>query len=154
MKQPKNEIGKSVSPDLTKQNWVQTEKQVYNAWADMAMENPMAASLMLRLIGLCDKQNAVGASLETLSVVAKMSVSSIKRAITKLENDNWIQIVKFGKTGRMFIINSRVCWTTSRDKLSTAKFTATIYCDSTDQDEIDNSRKLRVIPQLIVNQQE
>lgn len=154
MKQSKNETGKSVSPDLTKQNWAQTETQVHDAWCEMGIENPMASALLHKLVSLCDKENAVGASLETLSTATKISVSSVKRALIKLEKDNWIQIAKYGKTGRIFILNSRVCWKTGRDKLSTAKFTATIYCDSTDQDEIDNSRKLRIIPQLIVNQPE
>jgi len=150
MKSTKKEIGKSVSPDLIKQNWVQTEKQVHDAWADLIDSNAQAAKLLHKLVALCDKQSAVVISQEALTKITKTSSATVKRSIATLKNENWIQVINIGKGGiKGYVINSRVCWTQGRDKLETAIFTANVYVSKENQSDDENQTELKRIPILV-----
>ena len=79
-----------------------------------------------------------------------MSVSTIRRAVDDLKAGRWIEVVQIGGKGgaNAFIVNSRVGWAESRNKLHLAAFSARVIADKAEQNYIDDA-PLRRIPTLM-----
>jgi len=126
-------------PSLTQsthQTWVQTERAAHEAWGRLTVKSPRAAALMHHLVAQMDQSAAVVASHATLAALCGMSASTVKRAISDLREGNWIEVVQIGGKGGAlaFIVNSRVGWATSRDKLHMAAFTARVLAIGDEQE--------------------
>lgn len=120
----------------TQQTWVQTERAAHEAWGRLTVKSPRAAALMHHLVAQMDQSAAVVASHATLAALCEMSPSTVKRAIADLRAGNWIEIVQIGGKGGAlaFIVNSRVGWAASRDKLHMAAFTARVIAIGDEQE--------------------
>ena len=125
-------------PQLTNERhtWVQTERAAHEAWGHLTVASPRAAALMHHLCAQMDRSAAVVASHATLAALTGMSASTIKRAINDLRAGNWIEVVQLGGKGGAlaFIVNSRVGWAASRDKLHMAAFTARVLAVGSEQE--------------------
>lgn len=137
--------------------WVQTERAAHEAWGRLTMSSPRAAALMHHLVAHMDQSAAVVASHATLAAITGMSSSTVKRAIADLKAGNWIEVLSIGGKGGAlaFIVNSRVGWATTRDKLHMAVFTAKVLAigDEQEQDFL-SAPSLHQIPVLRSGEQQ
>jgi hypothetical protein len=94
--------------------------------------------------------NAVVMPHVVISELSGLSISTIKRALTVLEQGKWIQVLKIGKGKESaYVINDRVAWTQAREKLYTSTFTASIVLNRADQSEKTLSADpLKQLPQV------
>ncbi len=140
-------------PQLTaeRHTWVQTDRAAHEAWGHLTVASPRAAALMHHLCAQMDRSAAVVASHAALAALTGMSASTIKRAINDLRAGNWIEVVQLGGKGGAlaFIVNSRVGWAASRDKLHMAAFTARVIAVGSEQEsghlEAPPLRKLPIL---------
>ena len=137
--------------------WVQTERKAHEAWAWLSMRKPRAAALMHHLVAKMGHQNAVVVSQKTLAKLMGCHLETVKRAITDLVAERWIQVVQLNGPGTVcaYVVNSRVAWGQSRDELRLSMFSAVVVADAEDQDPaaLDNT-ELRRIPMLFPGEQQ
>lgn len=150
MEPRKSRVG-SVAPAASNRvTWVQTERATHEAWGLLTVSSPRAAALAHFLVANMEASGAVVASYATLAKMSGMSVSTIRRAVDDLKAGRWIEVVQIGGKGgaNAFVVNSRVAWSQSRDKLHLSAFTARVIADRDEQTFID-SAPLRRIPTLM-----
>ena len=107
------------------------------------------------LVANMGQDNAVVVSQKTLSKLIGCSVETVKRALSDLTSDNWIEAVRLNGPGTVnaYVINSRVAWSRSRADLKHSVFNARVIADFDDQKELE-SADLRRIPVLYPNEQQ
>lgn len=130
--------------------WIQTDRASHEAWGRLSVSKPRASALMHYLVAQMGHSDAVVASWATLASISGMSVATVRRAISDLRTERWIEVVQIGGKGaaNAIVINSRVAWTQDRDKLRYARFSAEVLARSDEQDMID-LEPLRPIPSLL-----
>lgn len=135
--------------------WVQTERSTHEAWGRLSMRSPRAAAMAHFLCANMENTGAVVASYATLAKLTKMSVATVRRAIDDLKSDRWIEVIQVGGKGgaNAFVINSRVAWAQSRDKLHLAAFSARVIADKEEQQQIDDV-PLRRVPSLYMGERQ
>lgn len=135
--------------------WVQTERAAHEAWAQLVRSNQRAAALLHVLVAHMDQHAAVVASRGTLAALVGYSEATVKRAVSDLRADNWIDVIQLGGKGGVnaYVVNSRVAWADSRDRLGTAAFTARVIARKDEQDAISTA-PLRRIPTLYPGEQQ
>lgn len=149
MKNTKSQIGTPPLAQSKRQTWVQTERSAHEGWAQLVRTNQRAAALLHVLVSQMDSQAAVVASRSTLAQLVGYSEATVKRAIADLKNDRWIEVIQLGGKGGVnaYVVNSRVAWADSRERLPSARFSAVVIARRDEQDRID-SEPLRRIPTL------
>lgn len=143
------QLGSSRPAEKKRSTWVQTERAAHEAWAKLVRTNQRAAALLHVLVANMDQQAAVVASRATLAKLVGYSEATVKRAVSDLRTDRWIEVVQLGGKGGVnaYVVNSRVAWADSRELLPTAVFTARVLASCDEQDRIETS-ELRRIPTL------
>lgn len=129
--------------------WVQTERSAHEAWGKLTMRSPRAAAVMHHLVANMSHQNAVVIAQKTLAKLAGCSLATLKRALTDLEDERWIQVVQIGSNGTVnaYVVNSSVAWGEKRDQMRLAVFHASVVSDAADQSPDRLSRAaLRKLP--------
>lgn len=153
-------IGRSPPPAQRGRHWVQTERSAHEAWARLIAEAPMAARLAHVLVALMDQGNAVVASQSTLGELlsakgeASVHRNTVRRAIKRLQQDKWIEVVQIGGKGGAlaYVVNDRVAWGTNRNGLRYSRFSAQVIASISEQpdaDTIDERPRLRQVPTLM-----
>lgn len=150
MEPRKSRVGSVAPAASSRVTWVQTERATHEAWGLLTVSSPRAAALAHFLVANMEASGAVVASYSTLAKMSGMSVSTIRRAVDDLKAGRWIEVVQIGGKGgaNAFVVNSRVAWSQSRDKLHLSAFTARVIADRDEQTFIDNV-PLRRIPTLM-----
>jgi len=146
-----SKIGLQSKPAGDKRSrWIQTEASSHEAWAHMTLKTPKAAALMHLLCSRMDRSsNAVVASHKTLSKLMGCCPKSVKKYISQLQEQKWIQIVSLGAgSANAYVVNSLVAWSQSRDNLQYSQFTAQVIADADDQLKGILNDNLRKIPVL------
>lgn len=145
-----NHLGSSPLPKSQRSTWVQTERAAHEAWAQLVRTNGRAAALLHVLVANMDNQAAVVASRATLAQLVGYSEATVKRAVADLKSDRWIEVVQLGGKGGVnaYVVNSRVAWADSRDKLGRATFRATVVTTKAEQTDGIETAALRRIPTL------
>ncbi|QOI07881.1 helix-turn-helix domain-containing protein [Pseudomonas savastanoi] len=136
-----DEIRKLHQPAI-RGTWVQTERAGHEAWAHLSLKAPKAASLLHILVANMDERGALVASQKTLAKLCGVSHSTIKRALDELTTNNWVQTIRIGgeRGGTLaYVVNSRIAWADSREKLNLARFTANVLISSEDQEELGDA---------------
>lgn len=130
--------------------WVQTERAAHEAWATLVRTNQRAAALLHVLVAHMDHQAAIVASRATLAQLVGYSEATVKRAVSDLRADCWIDVIQLGGKGGVnaYVVNSRVAWADSRERLGTAAFTARVLARQVEQDLPEIAAPLRRIPTL------
>lgn len=148
-------LGSARPAGAKRSTWVQTERAAHEAWAQLVRTNQRAAALLHVLVANMDQQAAVVASRSTLAKLVGYSEATVKRAVADLRADRWIEVVQLGGKGGVnaYVVNSRVAWADSRDRLATAAFTARVLASRDEQDRIETS-ELRRIPTLYPGEQQ
>lgn len=149
MKADMTRLGSARPAEARRATWVQTERAAHEAWAQLVRSNQRAAALLHVLVANMDHQAAVVASRATLAALVGYSEATVKRAVADLRADRWIEVVQLGGKGGVnaYVVNSRVAWADSRERLPTAAFTARVLASADEQDRIDTT-DLRRIPTL------
>ena len=150
MKTELSRLGSSAPSDSRRSTWVQTERSAHEAWAQLVRTNGRAAALLHVLVANMDNQAAVVASRGTLAQLVGYSEATVKRAVADLKADRWIEVVQLGGKGGVnaYVVNSRVAWADSRDKLGRAMFRATVVTTRAEQTDGVDTAPLRRIPTL------
>lgn len=136
-------------------NWVQTERAAHEAWGELIKRKPRAAMVMHHLVAHMGHQNAVVIGQKTLAKMLDIHERTVRRAISDLVQENWIQVVRIG-TGKeaAYVVNSRVAWAQPRGELRLSVFSAAVVVDHEDQSKIEPSEPLRRIPTLYPGEQQ
>lgn len=137
-------------------HWVQTERKAHEAWAGLIARKPRAAMLLHHLVAQMGHQNAVVVSQKTLAKLLGVNERTVRRAVTDLVEERWIQVVRLGRGKEAaYVVNSRVAWGQPRDQLRLSVFSATVIADFDDQDEaLLGHGDLRRIPTLYPGEQQ
>jgi hypothetical protein len=149
-------LGSAPRPNSRTSTWVQTERSAHEAWAQLVRTNGRAAALLHVLVANMDNQAAVVASRATLAQLVGYSEATVKRAVADLKSDRWIEVIQLGGKGGVnaYVVNSRVAWADSRDKLGRAVFQATVVTTRAEQLDSLDSTPLRRIPTLYPGEQQ
>jgi DNA-binding transcriptional regulator YhcF (GntR family) len=116
---------------------VQTERAAHEAWADLITRKPRAAALLHLLVANMNRTGALVCSQGTLSVLTKASVATVKRALTVLVDENFIEVVRVGSERggvNAYVVNRRVAWADKRENQRYAAFDARILVSESEQD--------------------
>lgn len=145
-----NHLGSVPKANSRSSTWVQTERSAHEAWAQLVRTNGRAAALLHVLVANMDNQAAVVASRATLAQLVGYSEATVKRAVADLKADRWIEVIQLGGKGGVnaYVVNSRVAWADSRDKLGRAVFQATVVTTRAEQTDGLDEAPLRRIPTL------
>ncbi|WP_245411903.1 helix-turn-helix domain-containing protein [Phyllobacterium leguminum] len=116
-------------------------------------KKPAASAVMHILCAHLGEHNAVVISQETIAKLCHLSTRSVRRAITDLEEGNWIEVRQIGATSQTnaYVVNDRVAWQGSRDGLRYSLFSAAVVVSETDQpdrDELEHQKPLRRLPRI------
>lgn len=134
---------------MKQEAFVQTDIAIHKLWAELLMVDPKAGIVLHQLVGLiqpnCDP--AVVISQRLLAKMCKMGTRTLQRILQRLEDGNWIQIVRLGPgTVKAYRINSRVAWPRKRSDISYASFSGTIIADWDDQVNLSNQELHSISP--------
>jgi Firmicute plasmid replication protein (RepL) len=115
--------------------WVQTERKAHEQWAKLAVANPRAASVLHVMVAQLGRNNALVASQANLARLSGCSLPTLKRALSVLREQNWIQLVQIGPTGTAcaYVINDRVAWQGNRDSIRYSLFSASVLASDDEQ---------------------
>jgi len=135
------------------QHWVQTDRKSHEAWAQLCVQNPKAGALLHILAANVGEHNAVVVSQKNLARLMKCSIDTVKRALTALIANNWVEARRIDGKGSVnaYVINDRVIWAQSRDNLRYSLFSATVIIssdDQQDQDHLENQEPLQRLPKI------
>lgn len=131
--------------------WVQTERKAHEAWANLISRKPRAAMLLHHLVAQMVHQNAVVVSQKTLSQLMGLHERTVRRAVSDLVEERWIQVIQLHGPGTVaaYVVNDRVAWGQPRDELSLSVFSATVVANIKDQTPATlGHEELRRIPSL------
>lgn len=138
-------------PAVGRNTWVQTDRAAHEAWGRLAIRKPRASAVLHFLVSKMGHQNALVISQGALAKLTGCSLATLKRAITDLKAEQWIDVRRIGPTGTAcaYIVTDWVAWGQPRDQLRMSVFSATVITDADEQDEQDfEPKQLRRIPTL------
>lgn len=131
--------------------WVQTERKAHEGWAKLIRTSPKAAELLHVLVANMDKKAAVVVSQKVLAEMLGASVPTVKRAVTALQEGNWVDVVRVGSERggvNAYVVNRRVAWADSRENQRYAIFDARIITSASEQerDVLEYQEPLNQLP--------
>jgi DNA-binding transcriptional regulator YhcF (GntR family) len=140
-------------PDTRKSpEWAQVDRAAIEEWGKLMLVNARAASLLAFLVARMQEGNSVTTSQKTLGKLMGVHERTVRRALGDLVKGKWIQVVRLNGPGTVasYVVNAKVAWTQSRDKLRTATFYTTVIADCDDQEDVDSlTGELRLLPRLL-----
>lgn len=132
--------------------WVQTDRAAHEAWAQLAVASPRAASVMHVIVANMGRHNALVASRATLARACGCSVATLKRAVKVLKEHRWIDVRQIGPgTASAYIVNAHVAWSGKRDGIRHALFDAAVLIaddEQADAAEMTSLPDLHPVPSL------
>lgn len=136
--------------------WVQTERAAHEQWAKLIARKPRAAQLLHELVAHMGNQNAVVVSQKTLSKMLGVHERTVRRAVSDLVNERWIQVVRLGSGKEAaYVVNDQVAWGQKRNSLSLSSFSAQVVANVDDQPPSTlEHMDLRRIPTLYPGEQQ
>ena len=146
MSQESKQLGLTTAPGGT---WVQTDRAAHERWAQLAIANPRASSVLHVLVAQMGRHNAIVTSQTTLAKAAHCSLPTLKRALSILREQGWIEVRQIGPTA--YIINDRVAWSGKRDGIRYSLFSAAVLIaddEQPDRDELGAQPALHRLPNL------
>jgi hypothetical protein len=106
MSQKSKQLGLTTPPGGT---WV-TDRAAHERWAQLAIANPRASSVLHVLVAQMGRHNAIVASQTTLAKAAHCSLPTLKRALSILREQGWIEVRQIGPTGQPAPTSSMTGW--------------------------------------------
>jgi len=105
------------------------------------------------MIARMGENNAVIISQKTIASLLSCDVRTVRRAISMLRDNRWIEVRQIGDRGTVnaYVINDRVAWTGKRDDIRYSLFSAAVVLsdqEQPDRDELGQQEPLRRLPSL------
>lgn len=148
----------SALPAAKKSTWVQTDKATHEAWGNLITAKPRAGALLHHMTARAGSNNVLVISQKTLSKIMGCGLRTVQYAIADLVEGRWIQVVKLNGPGTVsaYVLNDRVAWSQTRQKLHLSMFSATVVADYEDQEAalLGEGLSLRQIPSLYSDEQQ
>ena len=115
------------SEKRTKKNldFVQVQRSEMRAIAELGSKSPLALDLLMIFAQSMNKQNAIMMSYKAMTHVTNRGDRQLRRAISVLKEDKWIQVIKVG-TANAYVLNNAVFWTGHGDQKHLGTFSAQI----------------------------
>jgi Fe2+ or Zn2+ uptake regulation protein len=108
----------------------------------LVKESQVGARLFMFLVNnMQEPQNALIVSQEALSEVLGVSRKTIYTAVKYLVDGKYIQVLKSG-TNNVYCVNADIVWTKRAENLHCARFNASVYLTSNEQDQ---EEKLKIV---------
>lgn len=134
--------------DLRKNiNFIQISRNSMAELRRLQMQDQFAAYLLFLFAEKANKQNAVMMSIRTIEQITGKTKRTILRAIKRLRDERWIQVVKVG-TSSAYVLNNIVFWSDYAHR-KYATFGATIVASQTEQIENWEGIQLKHFPFII-----
>jgi Helix-turn-helix domain len=140
-------------------HWLQTDRATHEAWAKLSVRSPRASALLHLLAARVGEHNAVVISQTLLAKMMGCNRRTIIRAVDDLVQGNWIELRQIGDRGTInaYIVNSRVIWHGSREKLRYALFSAQVIISEDEQPDrgaLDNQPPLNQLPRIFSDERQ
>lgn len=135
-------------------SWVQVERTALLDLSNLIDAHPMAVKLVAVFMALMGDHNAIVVSQKNLArMLGGVSERTVRRAVAALRELNYIDVRQIGDRGTVnaYILNDRVAWQGSRDKLRYSRFTAEVLVtadEQPDQADIGKQPPLLKVSQL------
>lgn len=120
--------------EIMRAGYLQVSKLYIEEVTAMASRAPSASLVFWTLVKLMSKQNAVMISQDSLAKLCKMSMPTVKRAVSLLRKEQWMEVHKIG-TQNVYRVNSSVIWQDKLDGKWTA-YNARLVINFDEQDEL------------------
>ncbi|WP_280564982.1 replication/maintenance protein RepL [Chromohalobacter sp. 48-RD10] len=132
-------------------SWVQTERKAHEKWASLISRKPRAAALLHLIIANMNSRGALIASQTTLAELSGTSVSTVKRSVKVLVDEQWVQTIRIGseRGGALaYVVNRRVAWADKRKNSQYALFDARVLVSERDNPQGLEGPDLTHIPSM------
>lgn len=146
-----NDITTRLTSPQVKGSWVQTERKAHEKWASLISRKPRAAALLHLIVANMNSRGALIASQTTLAELSGTSVSTVKRAVKVLVDEQWIQTIRIGseRGGALaYVVNRRVAWADKRANGQYALFDARVLVSEKDNPQGLEGPDLTRIPSM------
>ena len=146
----KKKLGTSSA--MTSQPWVQLERKVLLGMHKLFDKNATAAKVLNLLLGYMQDKNAVVISQQNIARILNRTDRTIRSAIAFLVKEKLIEVHRINGNGAVcaYVVNSRVGWSGSRERICEAVFSANVVTFNVDQEKIETGT-LRKISTLFTN---
>lgn len=128
-------------------NFIQVSKSSIADLRRLQVQDQFAAYLLFLFAEKMNKQNAVIMSVKTIMQITDKSRATVMRAIKRLRDERWIQVVKVG-TANAYVLNNVVFWSDYAYRRY-ATFSATIVASQDEQVENWEGIQLKYFPFVI-----
>jgi DNA-binding transcriptional MocR family regulator len=120
--------------------WAQINLAASEDLRGLISRQPKAAQLILALIEKMEPGGGgvVVASRTTMSELIDASIATVRRALSTLTEEGWVQRIRIGGVSAL-AINHRVAWVGPRADIQHAVFGATVIASRSEQDAFDLS---------------
>lgn len=116
-------------------NFVQMYKDEIKQLRGLVNLNATAFEILLILVEIMDKENAILISYSAMMQITKKSRQTCSKAIGDLQKSNFIKVIRSGSSN-VYMINSNVFWTSdNQSKNKTATFNAKVFVTQEEQGE-------------------
>ena len=116
----------------TNSGFVQVSKAYLDTLDGLYEQSPSAGKVLVKMVKVMNKQNALLISQQSLCKLCGISLPTVKRAITVLRQQNWVEVIKVGQAN-VYRVNSNVFWQARADG-KWASFSAEVLVDWDEQD--------------------
>lgn len=132
-------------------NFVQMYKDEIKQLRGLVNLNATAFEILLILVEIMDKENAILISYSAMMQITKKSRQTCSKAIGDLQKSNFIKVIRSGSSN-IYMINSNVFWTSdNQSKNKTATFNAKVFVTQEEQGENWNDIKTKKIKVTTLN---
>ena len=128
-------------------NFIQVGRTSIADLRRLQVQDQFAAYLLWLFVEKMNKQNAIMISVKTIMQITGKSRATVMRAIARLRDEQWIQIVKVG-TASAYVLNNIVFWSDYAHR-KYATFSATIVASQDEQVENWEGIQLKHFPFII-----
>lgn len=118
--------------------FIQVSKMYIAEMTDLAQRAPSAHTVLWTLVQQMNKLNAVMISQDSLCKLTKLSSATVKRAVSLLREQQWLEVLKIG-TANVYRVNSDVFWQDRADG-RWASFHANVVLNFEEQDELTKTQ--------------
>lgn len=113
-------------------NFVQISRASMRDIRSLSDRSSLALKVLMLLVEKMNRQNAIVISQKALCQLTGKSRQSIHKAISLLEKERWVKVLKVA-TANAYLINERVFWTSDTGKRKYALFSAMVVAAESEQ---------------------
>ena len=133
--------------------FAQTDLKSHERWGEFSARCPRASSVLHYLVARAGRYGSIVVSHSVLAEICGVSVPTLKRALTKLRDERWIQVVRVGSERggvNCYLIDQGVCWSDTRAKMGRVELETRIIAAAKEQPtgELEHSGKLQQVPSV------